>query len=82
MEGKEGRVFGSYLHGLFDNERLTEALLKNLAEERGEDFSGIRPCGNDKKEETIAEYKEKQYDKLADLVRDSLDMKKIYQILQ
>ena len=34
------------------------------------------PAGRDWKE-----YKEEQYDRLADLVRRSLDMKKVYEIL-
>ena len=60
MEGRDGRVFGSYLHGLFDKAWTL--------------------AGN-RKTESPEEYKERQYDKLADLVRNSLDMNKIYEIL-
>lgn len=81
MEGLDGRVLGSYLHGLFDNERMTEALLKNLAEQKGEEFAGRWQAGQKERGESLQEYKERQYDRLADLVRNSLDMEKIYEIL-
>lgn len=74
MERGDGRVFGSYLHGLFDNEKLTEALLQRLTEEKG-----LKYCPKPKW--SVADYKEQQYDKLAKLVRQSLDMKRIYEIL-
>ena len=74
MERSDGLVFGSYLHGLFDNETLTEALLARLAEKKGISLE----LGS----ETTGEYKERQYDKLADLVRGSLDMERVYRILK
>lgn len=82
MERADGRVLGSYLHGLFDNGALTEALLENLARQKGPDFARAWTSGRERKEESAEEYKEKQYDKLADLVRRSLDMEKIYEILE
>lgn len=74
FESADGLVFGSYLHGLFDNEWLTDRLLERLAGEKG-----IRPGGH---LENVKEYKERQYDKLAALVRSSLDMKAVYRILE
>ncbi|MCI9163051.1 MAG: cobyric acid synthase [Lachnospiraceae bacterium] len=75
MERWDGQVFGSYLHGLFDNEELTGRLVQNLARKKG------IPLGQ-KKAEDVFSYKERQYDKLADLVRRSLDMGRIYEILE
>lgn len=75
MERADGRVFGSYLHGLFDNEELTGRLLQNLARKKGAVLG-------QKKEESVLSYKERQYNKLADLVRRSLDMERIYGILE
>lgn len=73
LEREDGLVLGTYLHGLFDNECLTEALLEKLAKKKGISL------------ETTAEsqeaYKQRQYDKLADLIRKSLDMEAIYQIM-
>lgn len=74
IEREDGLVFGSYLHGLFDNEALTDALLKRLADQKG--------IHAGKQTESLADYKERQYDKLADLVRKSLDMEQIYRILE
>ena len=70
---KNGRIWGSYLHGIFDNEDLLFALVADLMEEKG-----INP---DENHLSVAEYKEIQYDKLADLTRRSLDMDAIYKIL-
>lgn len=80
MDRADGQVFGSYLHGLFDNEELTEALLRRLAVRRGLGESWGR--GAVIRTESASSYKEKQYDRLADLVRRSLDMDKIYAILE
>lgn len=74
FESADGLVFGSYLHGLFDNEWLTDRLLERLARKKG-----IRPG---KHLESVKEYKERQYDKLAALVRSSLDMEQVYRILE
>lgn len=74
MERSDGLVFGSYLHGLFDNEYLTEALLNRLAARKG--------ICLEETQESAESYKERQYDKLAELVRSSLDMEQIYSIME
>lgn len=79
MEREDGRVFGCYLHGLFDNEELTDTLIQRLMENRGILFSQTRKDGT---RESPEEYRERQYDRLAALVRNSLDMKRIYEILE
>ncbi len=70
---EDGRIWGSYLHGIFDNEDLVFALVHDIMKEKG-----IDPEAN---ELSIAEYKEIQYNKLADLIRNNLDMDRIYSIL-
>lgn len=70
---KDGRIWGSYLHGIFDNEDLVFGLVHDVMREKG-----INPGENHL---SVAEYKEIQYNKLADLIRNNLDMEKIYQIL-
>ncbi len=71
----DGRIWGSYIHGLFDNALLRRRLLDRLRKERG------LKKGEKVKSDPIDEYKDRQYDKLARLVRDNLDMKKIYRII-
>ena len=74
MVVNHGNVYGTYLHGFFDREEITKAVAEALFAAKGLDASEIRAFD-------IAAYKEEQYDKLADALRASLDMEKIYQIL-
>jgi adenosylcobyric acid synthase len=72
----EGRtVFGTYIHGVFDSAGFTRSFL-NLVRER----KGLQPLENSAPD--YWDYKEGQYDKLADIVRSSLDMEKLYGILE
>ncbi|MFO8102073.1 MAG: cobyric acid synthase [Dehalococcoidia bacterium] len=64
----EGTVFGSYLHGLFDNDSFRHALLENIK-------PGYRATDRSR-----LPSKEEQYDKLAALVRESLDLEQVYRI--
>lgn len=61
-----GKVAGTYLHGIFENEWFVKA------------YFGLE---RDESEKSYDQFKEEQFDKLANLVRSSLDMKKIYDIL-
>lgn len=69
-----GNVMGTYLHGIFDEEEFRSAFTKLLCDRRG-----IEYCA----EHTISyqEYKEEQFDKLAQVLRESLDMDAIYQAM-
>ncbi len=69
----DGLVFGTYLHGILDNEVWTHRILARLAAGKGGSLE--QPA------ESRREYKERQYDKLAELVRRSLDMEEIYRIM-
>ena len=68
----KGCVFGTYLHGIFDSSGISAAIIGELFNRRGLDFSGVL---------NYKEYKEKQYDCLADALRQNIDMEKIYSIL-
>ena len=69
-----GNVFGTYLHGLFDTGELTDAMAEYLLERKGIDPGNFHV-------ESRAEYRERQYRKLAETVRASLDMNEIYHIM-
>ncbi len=69
-----GAVFGSYLHGLFDSGEMTEKLARYLAERKGVDIPEIKP-------EARAVYRNRQYDLLADAVREHLDMRAVYRVM-
>ena len=68
-------VYGSYVHGLFDNGNIAYRIVKILAEKKG-----IRI--KDGVFEDYQVFKEKQYDKLADTLRLYLDMEEIYGMLR
>ena len=69
-----GTVFGSYIHGIFDAPGIAETVLRVLCEKKGADFSKLRSFD-------IVNYKDQQYDKLADAVRSGLDMDLVYRII-
>ena len=68
-------VYGSYIHGIFDKEEVSKAIEESLCIHKGIDYSSISTVD-------IEKYKEEQYDKLAEGIRNSLDMKAIYKILE
>ncbi|MDP2729030.1 MAG: cobyric acid synthase [Dehalococcoidales bacterium] len=67
----QGMVLGTYMHGLFHNPGFRRNLLNSLR----------RRCGLPEREHGTAAGKETQYDKLAELVRQNLDMAAIYDIV-
>lgn len=79
LEGSDDGCFtenaaGSYLHGIFDEEEFREALIRMLCEKKGIAYERSP-------RRSYRDYKEEQYDALADGVRAALDMNKIYDIL-
>jgi adenosylcobyric acid synthase len=68
-----GLIWGTYLHGLFDNDRFKLAFINWLRARRG--WSPLTDTSS-----TLAKL-EAEYDKLASLVRHSLDMDLIYEIV-
>lgn len=68
-------VCGTYVHGVFDRESVTKAMVQALGRKKGIDVSEM--TGVD-----FAAFKEMQYDILASELRKHLDMKKIYEILE
>lgn len=73
-ESSDGKVLGTYLHGVFDNSQWRRDLLNQIRQSKG-----LPPI--DKVAIPYQEYKNQQYDQLADLLREHLDMEKIYQII-
>ena len=70
-----GNVYGCYVHGIFDAPGCAKGFLSALLKQKGYDPSVIN-------EKDWKAYKEEQYDKLADIIRESLDMERIYQIIE
>lgn len=68
-------VAGSYIHGIFDNSQVVNTIVKILYDKKGLTADELEHFD-------IKEFKNTQYDLLADTVRSALDMKKIYDILK
>ncbi|MDR2156502.1 MAG: cobyric acid synthase [Clostridiales Family XIII bacterium] len=69
-----GNVYGTYLHGFFDGAECRDRILNALANAKGVSLTNAAF--------DFAAYKEKNYDLLAQGVRDALDMDLIYKILE
>ena len=72
---QNGNVYGSYNHGIFDDNGYTETIIRALCEKRGLTFDENAVVD-------VHAYRESQYDKLADAVREALNMDMIYRILE
>ena len=73
-----GNVFGTYLHGLFDEPKLARALVCELARRRGLPEGIVGAVGA----ASAAEHRNREFDRLADAVRGALDMDRIYRIIE
>ncbi|URZ01061.1 cobyric acid synthase [Clostridium felsineum] len=69
---EEKNVMGTYIHGIFDGREFREYIINSLREKKG-----IKR----KKSVVYEDIRNAEIDKLADIVRDSLDMNKIYEII-
>ena len=70
-----GSVYGSYVHGIFDAPGIADAVLTALCQSRGIDPAALGSFD-------LREYKERQYDLLADTIRTGLDMDFVYRVLR
>lgn len=70
---KGENIFATYLHGIFDNEKITRYILNKVREKKGMELQdeGI----------TFDEYREQELNKLEKIFRENIDMDKIYKIL-
>lgn len=71
---EDGLAFGTYLHGLFDSDAFTRALVNGLRERKG-----LAARDNDFH---YAEHKAQQFDILAEAMRQHVDIEEIYTIMR
>ncbi|MGE9840486.1 cobyric acid synthase [Selenomonas bovis] len=71
---EDGRIFGTYLHGVFDHDGFRRQFLNVLRLHKG-----LRPLPVQRNRHLE---KERAYDRLAETVRKSLDMKKLAAIME
>lgn len=73
VQNARGNVFGTYLHGIFDNAAFSSAFVNGIRAEKG-----LEPLT---RTISMKDYKQEQYDALAAHVRGHIDMEKLYAIL-
>ncbi|WP_306479499.1 cobyric acid synthase [Mediterraneibacter sp.] len=69
------QVYGCYMHGLFDMSETVRAFLTAILKQKGIDPSEVKV--QDRKA-----YKEEQYEQLAAIVRENLQMETVYRIIE
>lgn len=69
---KKGNVIGTYIHGIFDGPEFRQYIVNKLRNKKGIEVKNSR---------TYENIREGELDKLADIVRNNLDMKEIYKIM-
>ncbi len=69
----DGLIWGTYLHGLFDADGFRRAFLNQLRKARG--LAPITPQYN------YHQSRQAAYDKLAEVVRENIDLSQVYQIM-
>ncbi|WP_025718783.1 cobyric acid synthase [Paenibacillus sp. 1-18] len=69
----DGKIWGTYLHGVFDNDRFRRSWLDGLRQSKG-----LTPLDSTF---TVREAKEQEFDRVAEVVRAHLDMDQIYRIM-
>lgn len=68
-----GNVFGTYIHGAFDNDVFRRSVLNAIRHSKG-----LEALANTR---NVMAEKQKAYEHLADVVEKALDMEKLYQIM-
>lgn len=70
----KGNVYGSYIHGIFDAPGVSDRILQAVCKQKGIAFGALATFD-------MEQYKERQYDLLADAVRNGMDMDFVYRVL-
>ena len=72
---RTGNILGTYLHGIFDTGVFWRAVTDHIRTEKGISASGDEIL-------TMAEFKDREFNRLADIVRTNLDMEAVYKIIR
>lgn len=75
VSGINKNVYGTYVHGIFDRGEIASSIIRALADQKGMEI------GKENFED-YSSFKERQYDKLADSLRECLNMEEIYGYLK
>jgi Cobyric acid synthase len=70
----DGNIVGTYIHGVFDNDGFRFQLIQHLRKKKGQIPSYDVPL-------EFKRIKEQKYNKLAEIVRENIDMNMIYKMV-
>ena len=76
---EDGRVWGTYIHGIFDNDGFREEFIRRIKLAKGLPVAARSESETDTSF-NFQEFKEREYDRLATLVRRNTDMETFYRI--
>lgn len=71
----DGKVFGTYIHGIFDNDGFRRHIINLIRAQKG--WSPLA----DREIVTVTEQRDRDFNKLAEVVRNSMNIEKLYQIM-
>ena len=75
VQAESQNIYGTYVHGIFDRAEIASEIISSLSAKKGISMEH-NPIMD------YAAFKETQYDKLADILREYLDMEAIYGMLR
>ncbi|MBQ7795835.1 MAG: cobyric acid synthase CobQ, partial [Lachnospiraceae bacterium] len=75
VQAIEKDIYGTYIHGIFDQAEIASKIISALAKKKGIELEKGSLMN-------YAQFKETQYDKLADTLREYLNMEEIYGMLR
>ena len=67
-------IYGTYVHGIFDEDGVADAIVQALLEQKGLRMENTAHYDRET-------YRQQQYNLLADTVRNNMDMDRLYRIL-
>ena len=70
----QGNVLGTYLHGIFDDGKLFAAISDRIRRQLGDAERKQQPV-------SMEEFREREFDRIAAIVRESVDMDAVYRII-
>lgn len=70
----DGHILGTYCHGFFDNIKFTSGIINNIRKMKN--ISKIEV-----EDKSLEELKIEEYDKLANIIRENIDIKSLYKII-
>lgn len=71
----DGRAWGTYIHGIFDNDGFRRSFLETLKQRSGRKQIALSATFS------YRQWKEEQYDRLAEHVRKNTDINRIYELI-